>query len=410
MVAYNQTIIKRLRVSDLTRYLRQLIESDEILIDVWVQGEVSNVSTPASGHTYFTLKDSDSSLKCVVWRSKAHKINIAIKNGMAVEVHGSITIYEAGGQYQLNSDNIRHRGEGYLFSEYLRLKSLLEKEGLFDQNTKKLIPQVVKKIGIVTSPTGAAIQDMIDTIQRRNPMVEIILAGSSVQGDSAPAELVSSLKQMEEFDSIDLILIARGGGSIEDLWAFNNEQFVRAISNSSIPIITGIGHETDFTLSDFAADLRAPTPTAAAELATIITLTNLQDQLTNLIDSMNALIDDFLDHKIVSLQFDKRRLLDNSPIRLINGYWQGLDGVSTRMKMIQRNRLILVNTKLENTKGRFLALNPFEILKRGYAIITNKEGSKIVKSVKKLTLGDELIVKVQDGKFGVNVNSMENAE
>ena len=410
MVAYNQSIIKSLSVSDLTRYLRQLIESDEILIDVWVQGEVSNVSTPASGHTYFTLKDSDSSLKCVVWRSKAHKINIAIKNGMAVEVHGRITVYEAGGQYQLNSDNIRHRGEGYLFSEYLRLKSLLEKEGLFDQNTKKLIPQVVKKIGIVTSPTGAAIQDMIDTIQRRNPMVEIILAGSSVQGDSAPAELVSSLKQMEEFDSIDLILIARGGGSIEDLWAFNNEQFVRAISNSSIPIITGIGHETDFTLSDFAADLRAPTPTAAAELATIITLTNLQDQLTNLIDSMNALIDDFLDHKIVSLQFDKRRLLDNSPIRLINGYWQGLDGVSTRMKMIQRNRLILVNTKLENTKGRFLALNPFEILKRGYAIITNKEGSKIVKSVKKLTLGDELIVKVQDGKFGVNVNSMENAE
>jgi len=410
MVAYNQSIIKSLSVSDLTRYLRQLIESDEILFDVWVQGEISNVSTPASGHIYFTLKDSNSSLKCVVWRSKVHRINIAIKNGMAVEVHGSITVYEAGGQYQLNTDIIRHRGEGYLFSEYLRLKSLLEKEGLFDQNTKKLIPQVVKKIGIVTSPTGAAIQDMIDTIQRRNPMVEIILAGSSVQGDSAPAELVSSLKQMEEFDSIDLILIARGGGSIEDLWAFNNEQFVRAISNSSIPIITGIGHETDFTLSDFAADLRAPTPTAAAELATIITLTNLQDQLTNLIDSMNALIDDFLDHKIVSLQFDKRRLLDNSPIRLINGYWQGLDGVSTRMKMIQRNRLKLENTKLENTKRRIAALNPHEIMKRGYAIITNKRDSKIVNSVKFLNLGDELNVIVQDGNFAVNVSSLENAE
>ncbi|MFC2065117.1 exodeoxyribonuclease VII large subunit [Chloroflexota bacterium] len=408
MTVIKHTIFKSLSVSDLTRYLRQLLEYDEILTDLWVQGEVSNVSKPASGHIYFTLKDAGASLKCVVWRSKVKNIAVSLQNGMAVEVHGSIAVYEAGGQYQLKTDIIRHRGEGDLFLEYLRLKSKLEQEGLFDLEQKKPIPEEINTIGIVTSLTGAALQDMIDTIKRRNPMKEILIAGASVQGDSAPDELVSALKKLEDNNSVDIILLARGGGSLEDLWSFNNERVVREIYRNRIPIITGIGHESDFTLSDFAADLRAPTPTAAAELATSVTLSNLRDQVKYLDDSIDELIEGFINSSRDKLQSEQIKLMNNSPSRLIQSYWQGLDGVSIRLNRIQRNRLRLEQIRLENIRERIAALNPDEVLKRGYAIITKKHDSQIVGSVKKINLGDELIVKVQDGKFNVNVNSMEN--
>jgi len=272
-------------VSRLTFYIRKLLEENEILQDVWVQGEISNLSRPASGHVYFTLKDPSAALKCVMWKMSAARLNLPLQNGMEVEVHGKIGIYEVSGQYQLYADQIRSVGEGALYQEFMRLKSMLEAEGLFDPERKRPIPLLSHKIGIVTSSTGAALRDMLNTLRRRLPLVEVILAPSPVQGTEAPPAIVKAIQSLI-LQSPDLIIIARGGGSIEDLWAFNDERVVRAVAGSLVPVICGVGHETDFTLSDFAADLRAPTPTAAAELATQITI---QD-LTATISSLKSLI------------------------------------------------------------------------------------------------------------------------
>ena len=280
-------------VTDLTRYLRELLESDELLQDVWVKGEVSNFSRPASGHLYFTLKDSSASLRCVMWRNAVIRQSFTPRDGDAIEVHGSISIYEVGGQYQLYADIFRPAGEGALYQEFLRLKAKLEAEGLFAPERKRPIPPKPKRIGIVTSPTGAALQDMLNTLQRRYPLVEVVLAPTPVQGDEAPARIIAALQNVAEIAHPDVIILARGGGSIEDLWAFNDERVARAIAASPIPVITGVGHETDFTIADFVADLRAPTPTAAAELATPnqadlrLDLSELNDRLNRLLLSLH---------------------------------------------------------------------------------------------------------------------------
>ncbi|HQL39752.1 MAG TPA: exodeoxyribonuclease VII large subunit, partial [Anaerolineaceae bacterium] len=258
-----------LTVSDLTRHLRALLEGDPVLQDVWVMGEVSNLSRPSSGHIYFTLKDDRAALRCVIWRNAAQRMGHLLQNGLAVEAHGEISLYERDGNYQLYIDALRPAGEGALYREFLRLKARLEAEGLFDPERKRSLPDRPTRIGIVTSPTGAALQDMLNTIRRRWVLADVLVSPCAVQGAEAPGEIVTALKRLASLsEPPQVILIARGGGSLEDLWAFNDEQVVRAIADSPIPTITGIGHETDFTLADFAADQRAPTPTGAAEMAT----------------------------------------------------------------------------------------------------------------------------------------------
>ncbi|MEA2007509.1 MAG: exodeoxyribonuclease VII large subunit, partial [Chloroflexota bacterium] len=254
-------------VSEVNSYVRDLLESDYNLQDLWVQGEISNLSRPRSGHVYFTLKDSKSSIKCVMWKNIAARQETPIREGDAVEAHGNLSVYERSGQYQLYVDFLRPRGAGKLYREFLRLKALLEEEGLFAPEMKQAIPIWPARIGIVTSPTGAALQDMLNTIQRRYPLVEVILAPASVQGTAAPPQIVDGIQHLNRKANVDVIIVGRGGGSMEDLWAFNDERVARAIFASRIPIISGVGHETDFTIADFVADLRAPTPTAAAELA-----------------------------------------------------------------------------------------------------------------------------------------------
>src|SRR4030042_1940581 len=217
-------------VTDLTRYLRELLESDELLQDVWVTGEVSNFSRPASGHMYFTLKDSSASLRCVMWRNAALRQSFTPRDGDAIEVHGAISVYEAGGQYQLYADIFRPAGEGALYQEFVRLKTLLEAEGLFDQGRTGPIPPRPKRIGIVTSPTGAALQDILNTLQRRYPLVEVVLAPTPVQGEQAPLGIITALHNVVRVANPDVLIIARGGGSIEDLWAFNDERVARAIA------------------------------------------------------------------------------------------------------------------------------------------------------------------------------------
>jgi len=396
-----------LSISDLTRYLRQLMESDEILQSVWVQGEVSNLAQPASGHIYFTLKDAGASLRCVMWRSNVARLKVPLQNGMGIEAHGNINVYETAGQYQLNTDTIRLKGEGALHQEFLRLKMLLEAEGLFDNDRKRPIPESINKIGIVTSPTGAALQDILNTLKRRNPMLEVVVAGTLVQGEGAPDGVVEALQLLNRIVAPDLILIARGGGSIEDLWAFNDERVVRAIAASKSPVITGVGHETDLTLSDFAADLRAPTPTAAAEMATSVTMEEMRDQLLEANSFLLSTIKEIQELKRNETMDCLKRLQYCSPARRIQNSWQGLDSITRRMIASQQHRLVLEATRLNGVKEHLISLNPIDVLKRGYSIITRDLDGILITHTSQVSSGDKLSVRVKDGNFPVQATGKD---
>jgi exodeoxyribonuclease VII large subunit len=391
----------RWTVTTLTRYLRNKLEADASLQDVSVQGEISNLSRPASGHLYFTLKDTGAALRCVMWRTDAARSRVTLKDGLAVYVHGNISIYEAGGQYQLYADTISPLGEGALYQEFLRLKALLEAEGLFDPARKRPIPDFPRRIGIVTSPSGAALRDILNTLRRRLPLLEVILAPAPVQGLEAPPAIVAALRTLNQVASPDVILLARGGGSIEDLWAFNDERVVRAIVDSASPVITGVGHETDFTLADFAADLRAPTPTAAAELATIITVSDLKAKLVQNAGYMQDKMNSIIQSKQESGTRLDGRLRLVSPLRRLQSERQRLDELSRRANTAQVQRLAILAEKFNGLKNRLQALSPLEVLRRGYAVITRNE--KVVKSIFQVKESDALRVRLQDGEFNARV-------
>lgn len=387
-----------LTVSQLTFRIRKLLEEDPELQDVWVTGEISNLSRPASGHIYFTLKDKNASLRCVMWKTDALRTRPNLQEGAAVEVHGRIAVYEPQGQYQLIANLIQAKGEGALFQEFLRLKSMLEAEGLFEPERKRAIPEHPRVIGIVTSATGAALRDMLNTIRRRQPLAKVILAPSPVQGVDAPPALVDAIQALNQHDP-DVILVARGGGSIEDLWAFNDERVVRAVAASQVPIISGVGHETDFTLCDLAADLRAPTPTAAAELATQTTLDDLHFQLSAYQSRLTDLTSNLLaDHEALISSL-ATRLKYVSPERRIQSEFQRLDELSRRAFSALNHRIQLQSARVDGISKRLNALNPAGVLARGYAIITRKSDGKIVGKVSQAH--GEMNVHVSDGEFEV---------
>ncbi len=391
----------RWTVSNLTRHLRQLLEGDPDLQGIWVEGEISNLSRPASGHIYFTLKDSSAALKCVMWKTEAARLRVSLQDGMALEAHGSLGIYEVAGQYQLYADILRPVGEGALFQEFLRLKALLEAEGLFDPARKRAIPASPRLIGIVTSSTGAALRDMLNTLRRRMPLAEVVLAATPVQGEEAPLKLVAALRSLNRVVKPDVILLARGGGSIEDLWAFNDERVVRAIIESEAPVITGVGHETDFTLADFAADLRAPTPTAAAELATSITMLELRQDLVDRSQTLIRNMESHFERQHSLLEALQNGLQYASPIRRVQTERQRVDEMSRRGNLAQAHRLDLANTRLMGLGNRLTALSPLAVLKRGYAVVTKNK--QVVASTSQVGEGDALRVRVQDGEFGAQV-------
>jgi exodeoxyribonuclease VII large subunit len=385
-------------VSKLTFYIRKLLEENEVLQDVWVQGEISNLSRPASGHIYFTLKDSNAALKCVMWKTSALRLRMGLQDGMEVEVHGRIGVYEVSGQYQLYADQIRPVGEGALYQEFMRLKAMLEAEGLFAPERKRPIPLLPKKIGIVTSRTGAALHDMLHTLGRRLPIVEVMVAPSAVQGTEAPPAIVSALNSLI-LQSPDVILLARGGGSIEDLWAFNDERVVRAVANSPIPIICGVGHETDFTLSDFAADLRAPTPTAAAELATQVTIfdlttrvSSLQSQITNFTLSLITDQQSHLSTLAAALRYA-------SPDRRIQSERQRVDELARRIYSSLLHRVQLQSTLIQGMRKRLVALSPIAVLARGFAVVTRTDDGTVVSRLGQAS--EEMKIRVSDGEFEV---------
>ncbi|MBI9042953.1 MAG: exodeoxyribonuclease VII large subunit [Anaerolineaceae bacterium] len=392
-----------LSVTDLTGYIRRLLESDEMLGDIWVEGEISNLSRPASGHIYFTLKDQKASLKCVVWRSNAARLRFAIQNGMAIEAHGHISLYEPSGQYQLYVDGMRPAGEGRLYQEFMRLKSLLEEEGLFDQSLKRDFPFPPRSIGIVTSSTAAALQDMLNTIQNRYPLAEVILSPTLVQGEDAPPEIVAAIARLNQIKP-DVILVARGGGSLEDLWAFNDERVVRAVAESDVPVITGIGHETDFTLADFAADLRAPTPTGAAMLATP-ERSEIEAQLSGMGAALDHYFKNSLVHRQNQLMEQGLRLKQVSPDWHIQNSQQRLDDLDLRLRRAYQQLVFVRGMEVENLFNKLTALNPEAILKRGFAIVRDATGG-IVRSISDIQQGKILDVQLKDGHFSAAVDNV----
>lgn len=395
-------------VTELTRYLRDLLESDENLQDLWVEGEVSNLSQPSSGHLYFTIKDSSSALRCVMWRNAVTRQAFLPRDGDAIEVHGNISLYEASGYYQLYADLIRPAGEGALYQEFLRLKAQLESEGLFDPLRKKPIPPWPRIIGIVTSPTGAALRDMLRTIKRRYPPVEIILAPTAVQGEEAPAGILTAIESLNRVVKPDVILLARGGGSIEDLRAFNDEGVARAIVDSQAPVITGVGHETDFTIADFAADLRAATPTAAAELATP-DQADLRQALSALgADNLRAM-QLLLQTRRTDLERSHSLLLSRSPLGRVRRDRQRLDELNLRGSIALMHTLEIDRARLAGLDLRLRALNPQAILERGFSIVTHLDG-RIVRSVQQVQPEDDLQVRVSDGEFGARVQDPGSVE
>ncbi len=397
-----------LSVTELTRYLRELVDSDEVLRDLWVRGEVSNLSRPGSGHLYFTLKDSGAALKCVIWRSTALRLRFGLQNGLAVEAHGAISIYERDGQYQLYVDALRPAGEGLLYQEFMRLKNRLEAEGLFDSERKQAIPERPARIGIVTSPTGAALQDMLNTLRARYPLVEVILGPCAVQGDSAPAEIVAALDGLCRKAAPDVIIVARGGGSLEDLWAFNDERVVRAIANSTVPVITGVGHETDFTLADFAADLRAPTPTGAAVQATP-DRADLKSELIGLRSRLeNAMLSVTSQHR-QDLSEARQRLERATPVRWMQSARQSIDDLQQRGQRAFHNMLQLRRAHLEGLHNRLAALNPTAILQRGFALVLRPDGS-LVRRASETNVGEMVDVLLQDGSLSTRIEQIRRIE
>jgi exodeoxyribonuclease VII large subunit len=397
-----QTAPQTFSVTEITAHIRDLLEGDTTLQDLWVQGEVSNLSRPQSGHMYFTIKDGNASLKCVMWRNNVARLVYSPRDGDAIEVHGGISVYEASGQYQLYADQVRPAGEGLLYQEFQRLKEKLEAEGLFDPGRKRPIPTQPKMIGIVTSPTGAALRDMLNTLRRRYPLAEVVLSAASMQGDAAPAEIIAALKNLNEFIKPDVILLGRGGGSIEDLWAFNDEGVARAVASSEAPIISGVGHETDFTITDFVADLRAPTPTAAAELATPDKF-ELIGVLLERREFLSRLLVDFLGERRWELTNLQNRALRSSPEARLRSDRQRLDELVRRAGLLLGHRIKLQGAHLAGVTQQLAALSPQGVLKRGFAVVTKADGG-LVSSVKDVKGGDQIQVQVSDGRFGAQVD------
>jgi exodeoxyribonuclease VII large subunit len=388
-------------VSSLNRYIRTALESDYRLKDLTVEGELSNVSRPASGHLYFTLKDANASVRGVMWKPQVARLLYRPRDGDRVTIHGSISVYEASGQYQLYADWIQGSGEGDLFRLFTELKAKLEAEGLFDPGRKRPIPRRPARVAVVTSPTGAALRDMLNVFRRRWPTLDVIVCPTPVQGDEAPAQIVKAIQAANNL-APEVIIVARGGGSIEDLWAFNDEKVVRAIAASAIPTISGVGHEIDFTLADFAADLRAPTPSAAAELATpdrSELLADIRDLAVRLAEAMTRR----LNERRWALTARTATLRGLSPRAQLANSRQRLDDLTLRTLTAIEHRLELEQQRVNGLSQKLEALSPLAILNRGFAVVSRAGTTEVIRSASAVSAGEGLDVRVSEGRFRVEV-------
>ncbi|GIX55425.1 exodeoxyribonuclease 7 large subunit [Bacillus paranthracis] len=442
-----------LTVTALTRYIKTKIEYDPHLQSVWLKGEISNFKNHSRGHMYFTLKDENARIAAVMFAGHNRNIKFRPENGMKVLVKGKISVYEASGSYQIYIQDMQPDGVGNLHLAYEQLKVRLEEEGLFSQVYKKTIPPYAKTIGVITSPTGAAIRDIITTIKRRYPIGNVIVFPVLVQGESAAPSIVQAIRTANEMEGIDVLIVGRGGGSIEELWAFNEEMVARAIFKSEIPIISAVGHETDFTIADFVADLRAPTPTAAAELAApnIIELQEkvlqrtlrLQRAMRELVHKKEEKLqvlqksyafryprqvyeqkEEQLDRTLEQLVLAKERYIDKkvNQLKQLSFYlekhhpsqkiMQTKVAVETLQKQLQREMQTLLQTKefaFVRATQKLEALSPLKVMMRGYGLVYDEE-KQVLKSVKDVSLGDAVSVQLQDGILDCSVSGIEERE
>jgi exodeoxyribonuclease VII large subunit len=386
-----------LSVSEVTARVKEVIACDDLLADVRVAGEVSNLSRPASGHLYFTLKDEGAQLRCVMWRSYAARLSRLPRNGEAVIARGRIDVYERDGVYQLYVEALVGQGIGDLNAEFERLKQKLQAEGLFDAARKRPLPRFPRALGIVTSPTGAALQDILNVLRRRYPLLEVYLSPTLVQGEDAPEQIVRAIQRLNDAGCCDVILVARGGGSLEELWAFNDERVVRAIAASPTPVVSGIGHEIDYTLADFAADVRAPTPSAAAEIIT----PDIND-LRLQVDAMSLTLTETMRTRLTraraSLSTLQRALRLLSPFNQLARQRERLDEARTRLAAALAHRLAVLRLRLDGLRARLEGVGPLATLARGYAIVRDADG-RIVRSVRAVQRGARLQITVADGSF-----------
>lgn len=394
---------KYLTVTAVTKYIKYKIDTDDNLKCIFIKGEISNCKYHSTGHVYFSIKDENSILNAIMFSTNAKKLTFTPNDGMKVLITGRISVYEAAGRYQIYVEEMIEDGVGNLYAEFEKLKKKLETKGLFDSNHKKDIPKMPSKVGVITASTGAAIRDIVSTIKRRFPICEIYLFPSLVQGENASKDLVNKLLQADNY-GVDVIIIGRGGGSIEDLWAFNDEELANTIYNAKTPIISAVGHEVDFTICDFVSDLRAPTPTGAAELA-VPNMSDIMINLEHLKIRLNESLNKKIDYNKLLLNNLKNSFVLKNPMLLYENKKQNIDLYFEKLNNMMNYRLERTNTKFSNLINKLELLNPLSVLSKGYSV-TYKD-DKVIKDASKLKKNDSVTIRLYNGLFEAKVEEIK---
>ena len=391
-------------VTAINKYLKTLIESDDVLSSVWIKGEISNFKAHSSGHFYFSLKDSGGNISAVMFKSSAAKLKFMPKNGMMVTVSGAVRVYEPAGAYQVYVTTMQQSGKGDLHAEFERLKQKLFDEGLFDARYKKPIPKFPEKIGIVTSPTGAAVRDILNILERRFKYAEVYIFPTLVQGDGAAENIARGIKYFDEFTDVDVIITGRGGGSIEDLWAFNDENLARTIAACDTPVISAVGHEIDFCLCDFVADLRAATPSEAAERA-VPDSEEWKGRLDNAVQMLRGGLKKIVETNRARLEKNSIFVAQGALLRKLDDLRQNTDLMSEQLENAYRLFCEKKRSELVKSAALLEAYSPLKVLSRGYSITFDEIG-KVVKTSNDVQIGDSVTVKLENGEIGATVEKI----
>ncbi|MEL5899377.1 exodeoxyribonuclease VII large subunit [Clostridium sporogenes] len=397
--------IKTLTVSQLNRYVKNTLDADFILNNASVKGEISNLKIHSSGHIYFSLKDGGSKINCVMFKSYAYKLKFVPENGMDIVVEGNVSVYEKEGSYQLYCKAMKREGIGDLYIAFEELKEKLKKEGLFDDAHKKEIPRFPKKVGVITSPTGAALRDIINVTKRRNKGIELLIYPALVQGIDASKTIIEGIKILNKVEDVDIIILARGGGSIEELWAFNNEELAYEIYSSKKPIITGVGHETDFTIVDFVSDRRAPTPSAAAEIA-VFDREALIKEILNYKYNIKKIMEIIIKEKRNYLNLYKQRIESHSSTNIIVNEYKNIDNLKGLLNMKIEGKLNKEKNSLSRLSSLLEAHNPLNVLKKGYTLVEDEKNNLITEkeALKEL---NKINITFKDGKARLNIECID---
>ena len=397
---FNSAEIKIFSITEINKLVKELLQDN--FPSIWVKGELSNFIEASSGHWYFTLKDNGAQARCTMFKGKNSQVKWIPKNGDLIEAQCKIGLYEQRGDYQLNISSLQQAGLGRLFEEFNKLKQKLDSEGLFNQEQKKSLPVYPNCIGVVTSPDAAVLRDVITTLKRRNKSLRIIIYPTPVQGKTAPQGIIDALRLANQRDEVDVLILCRGGGSIEDLWSFNDESVVREIYSSTLPIISAVGHQTDITISDFVADLRAPTPTAAAEI-----ISNSYEELLGNLEYFKTNLSNIIQNKIEQLNqridFLEKGLV--SPIQKISFQNDLIQALTNRMQITMSSRLEKYQEQIKSYKQNLSHLNPNEILSRGYSIILN-QNKNIINNASAMSVSDKIKIKFHKGDAEANITKI----